>query len=275
MKLLIMGGNGMAGHMLVDYFRLQGRHQVFYTTRNNSDDGGLIVDMTDSHLIEQLIEMVRPHVIINAVGVLNQEAEKNPIDAYYINGILPHRIRNVADRIGARVMHISTDCVFSGTRGSYTETDAPDGMTVYAMSKALGEIHSQGHLTIRTSIIGPEIRAHRIGLLDWFLKQKGDILGYQQVFWNGITTLELAKSMDFFLEKELSGLIHLVQSKPINKYDLLLLFQVIWDKGDVRILPDTRLTQDKTLVNTRKDLHYEVPSYEMMLRELECWMRAS
>ncbi|HEY2492471.1 MAG TPA: SDR family oxidoreductase [Paenibacillus sp.] len=272
MKLLILGGNGMAGHMLVDYFKRQGKHSVFYTTRNDKDSLGLILDVKDMHKVEQVIETVHPEVIINAVGVLNHHAEEDIVQAYQVNGLLPHLLQAAADKISARLIHISTDCVFLGTRGQYVEEECPDGVTPYALTKALGEVRMEGHLTIRTSIIGPEIRTNGIGLMNWFMKQHGEVYGYKCVLWNGITTLELAKAIDHFLDTDTSGIIHLAQSTSISKYNLLLMMKDIWEIRDVQVIPDDSFEQDRTLKTTRNDMTYSMPSYRFMLEELAVWM---
>ncbi|MBT2293473.1 SDR family oxidoreductase [Paenibacillus albidus] len=273
MKLLILGGNGMAGHMLADYFRRQGKHHVFHTTRDKHDLGGLYVDADDIAGVEKLVDIVAPHCIINAMGVLNQFAERDKIGAYHVNGFLPHRLRRAADAVHARLIHISTDCVFEGTRGGYTEDDKPDGTSVYAITKSLGEVRESGHLTIRTSIIGPEIRAGGIGLMEWFLGQTGRVSGYRRVMWNGVTTLELAKAVDSQLDSKLSGLVHLAHPSPVSKYELLRQLQSAFDKTDVEIVPEDEPVQDRTLVSTRADAVFDLPSYAVMLAELADWMK--
>ncbi|ETT31905.1 nad dependent epimerase/dehydratase [Paenibacillus sp. FSL R5-192] len=275
MKLLILGGNGMAGHILVDYFRRQGVHSVFYTSRDVTDPNGLLLDVNDSFMVDRLVEAVHPDVIINAVGVLNNFADEDKITAYHINGFLPHRLRRVADTIGARLIHISTDCVFSGERGAYREDDVTDGTSAYAITKALGEVQDEGHLTIRTSIIGPEIRQGGIGLMQWFMSSTGEVGGYTRVFWNGVTTLELAKWVDHYLSSSVSGLIHLAHPAPVSKHDLLVLFKQTWDKQDVTIVRDDSVVQDRTLVSTREDVKTDLPDYSTMLKELALWMEQS
>jgi dTDP-4-dehydrorhamnose reductase len=265
----------MAGHILVDYFRRQGIHSVFYTTRDVTDPNGLLLDVNDSFMVDRLVEAVHPDVIVNAVGVLNSFADEDKITAYHINGFLPHRLRRVADTIGARLIHISTDCVFSGDRGAYRENDVTDGTSAYAITKALGEVQDAGHLTIRTSIIGPEIRKGGIGLMHWFMSTTGEVGGYTRVFWNGVTTLELAKWVDHYLSSPLSGLIHLAHPKPVSKHDLLLLFQQTWNKQDVVVVPDDSVVQDRTLVSTREDVKTDLPDYSTMLKELASWMEQS
>lgn len=273
MKLLILGGNGMAGHILVNYFRRQGRHSVFYTTRDPKDPNGLVMDAADCVMVEKVVEAVRPDVIVNAIGVLNQFAERDKIAAYHINGFLPHRLARAADIACARLIHISTDCVFSGTRGGYREDDKPDGTSVYALTKALGEVRAPGHVTIRTSIIGPEIRPGGIGLMHWFMSSKGAVSGYRKVLWNGVTTLELAKAVDSLLDSPVSGLIHLAYPEPISKHDLLLLFREIWSRTDIAVAPSDEPVQDRTLIQARSDWKYEVPHYRKMLEELERWTK--
>ncbi|GAB6929286.1 SDR family oxidoreductase [Paenibacillus sp. JCM 10914] len=273
MKMLILGGNGMAGHLLVKYFQSSGKHAVFYTTRDRCDSQGLVLDVTDMSAVEQVVKAVRPDMIINAVGVLNQFAETDKINAYHINGFLPHRLRHLADMISARLIHISTDCVFLGTKGGYVESDTPDGVSSYALTKALGEVNEPDHLTIRTSIIGPEVRKSGIGLLNWFMKQRGEVSGYRRVMWNGVTTLELAKAIEFFMNRDVGGLIHLAHPKPLNKYELLLLFKDIWGKEDVTIRPSDHMVQDRTLQSTRLDAAYLFPDYAQMLREMHVWQQ--
>lgn len=274
MKLLIIGGQGMAGHMMVQYFKQQGHHTVFYTSRNKKDPNGLILDVNDIHSVDLLVKAVHPDVIINAVGILNQYAEKNIIQAYHVNGFLPHRLANLADQIGAKLIHISTDCVFKGERsGGYTEEDLPDGETIYAITKSLGEVCSPGHLTIRTSIIGPEVRKNGIGLMHWFFQQKGVVQGYAKARWNGVTTLMLAKVVDEYMTSKVSGLIHLAHPEPVSKYELLLLFKEIWDLKETVIVPNSTFVQDRTLAVTREDVNPLLPSYRDMLKELKEWIQ--
>ncbi|WP_152396979.1 dTDP-4-dehydrorhamnose reductase family protein [Paenibacillus guangzhouensis] len=274
MKMLIIGGNGMAGHLLVRYFRQKGEYQVYYTTRGTVDRDGLLLDVTDDQSVHAILRAVRPDIIVNAVGILNQAAEHNPALAYEVNGIFPHRLRKAADALGARLIHISTDCVFLGDRGSYSEADIPDAASVYGRSKAVGEVKdAPNHVTVRTSIIGPEIRSSCIGLMHWFMQQKGDVSGYCRVLWNGVTTLELARAVEAFAMNRVSGLVHLVYPTPISKYELLQCMKKAFDKQDVQIIPDETTTLDRTLIATRSDVQYVVPHYEEMLQQLAEWTR--
>ncbi|MFC5653493.1 dTDP-4-dehydrorhamnose reductase family protein [Paenibacillus solisilvae] len=274
MKLLIIGGRGMAGHVLVRYFQSEPGWTVDYTTRSPEDRDGHFLEATDSEAVAVLLNELRPNIIINAAGVLNQDAEDHPLLAYQVNGLLPHWLRHQADQIGARLIHISSDCVFNGIRGQYCEDDRPDGTSVYARSKSLGEIHDQRHLTIRTSIIGPEIRMYGIGLLQWFLSQRDTVNGYGRVWWNGVTTLELAKAIEYAIERpKIGGLIHLTASETVTKLELLTLFRDVFNRFSVIIKPDYRVNIDRTLQCTRQDWHYETPRYRVMLEELARWMK--
>ncbi|GGD49946.1 dTDP-4-dehydrorhamnose reductase family protein [Paenibacillus nasutitermitis] len=274
MKLLIIGGNGMAGHLLVRYFRRERGMEVAYTTRKESPvSEGIFLDAADGEAAAAVVRSQCPDVIINAVGILNRDAEEYPLQAYQVNGLFPHWLGHVADRIGARLIHISSDCVFSGETGGYKETDIPDGTSVYAKTKALGELKHSPHLTIRTSIIGPEIRANGIGLLAWFLHQEGHVSGYARVMWNGVTTLELAKAIAYAIGRpEIGGLVHLTAGESVSKLTLLTLFQKYFHKTRLHILPDYELAIDRTLVSARDDWRYEAPKYPAMLAELAKWM---
>lgn len=272
MKILIFGGEGMAGHMMVSYFQSKSEYKVYYTSRNPNDAYAIYLDATNSAKVEEIIERLKPDIMINCIGILNQHAEECPELAFQINSLFPHQLAKLANRTGGKLIHISTDCIFSGSKGDYTESDPPDGTTVYSQSKQLGEIMDHKHLTIRTSIIGPELKEHGIGLLLWFMKQQGKIKGYEKVLWNGVTTLELGKVIESLIKEELTGLVHVGAEDKISKFNLLNLFQKVFDKRDVEIIPDREIVMDRTIKNTRSDFNYRLPDYESMLWELKEWM---
>ena len=271
MKVLVLGGNGMAGHMIVKYLKADPALQVHYTTRNE-DKESISFDAIDFKQIDLIIEKLRPDVVINCIGILNQAVDDHIYDAIIVNSLLPHHLVRQLDLYGGKLIHISTDCVFSGQKGNHLESDVKDGQTAYARTKALGEVNKESHLTIRTSIIGPEIKNNGIGLLQWFLKQTGTIKGYQQVWWNGVTTLELAKFIRYAIDQDFGGLYHLSANEPINKYELLVQFKNYFFKDDVEIIPDTEIYSNKVLINTRHDIEYEGKDYPEMLEELRDWM---
>lgn len=273
MKMLVIGGKGMAGHMMVEYFKNKPSIELYYTTRN--EPNSIALDVKDFSNVQSVIEQLKPDIIINCVGLLNEHAANHKVDAIKINSLLPHLLAEAADKYGGKVFHISSDCVFLGEKGQYTENEEPNGTSIYAKTKSLGEINLPNHLTIRTSIIGPELKENGIGLFHWFMKQRGQIKGYKKVLWNGVTTLELAKVIDSAITQNLSGLYHLTAPTPISKHDLLLLIQRIFQKDDVNIIPDEEQQIDRTLKNTRTDFSYYVPEYPVMIEKLYQWMNVN
>ncbi|MFP7170230.1 SDR family oxidoreductase [Terribacillus sp. 7520-G] len=267
MKILVLGGNGMAGHVIYKYLRKQPDYDVHYTSRDRTDKSSIYLDAVDTPALEKLINTLEPAIVINCIGILNDAAEQNPLLAFRVNSLLPHQLAAFMERKNGRLIQLSTDCVFSGKTGQYKETDFRDGTSVYSQSKQLGEITSHPHLTIRTSIIGPELRRNGIGLFHWFMSQSGEIKGFERVYWNGVTTLELAKAVDFFIQKQTSGLYHLCPDEKINKHDLLQLIKEIYQKDDIRIVPDAAHVLDRSIVNTRQSPAYAVPGFRDMLEE--------
>jgi dTDP-4-dehydrorhamnose reductase len=272
MKLLILGGKGMAGHVIVKYFQKHSIYDVYYTSRDQTDPRSIFLNVSNFESIKKVIDDLKPDIVINCIGILNGNVEKNIKDAILANSLLPHYLTELLESYNGKLIHISTDCVFLGNKGNHYENDLLDGTSNYAKTKALGEVVNEKHLTIRTSIIGPEIRNNGIGLFHWFMKQNGQIKGYQKAVWNGITTLELAKALQTFIDENITGLYHLCSKEKISKYQLLILIQRIFNKNNVEILPDTDITIDRTIICTRTDFEYTVPTYEMMLKELRDWM---
>lgn len=275
MRICVLGGGGMAGHMIKDYLSEITTHEIWYTVRGNSNGSRCVsLNVMDDSTVLNFLSSIRPDVVINAVGLLNEDAATKMYQAIYVNTVFPHKLAEYGQKLGYRLIHISTDCVFSGSRGNYTETDATDGITVYAKTKSLGEVVDQRNITIRTSIIGPVLNAGGQGLFNWFMKQEGEeVLGFRQVFWSGVTTLELAKVIVWVLERNVSGLLNLAVSEKISKYTLLNLIKDTFNRNDPTILPYDGIVSDKSLVNTRSDFSYSVPLYPQMLEELKMWMK--
>ncbi len=272
MKILILGGKGMAGHVITAYLQQKPEYHVLYTSRDPNDKNGIYLDVTDSTKLEEIIDSIKPDITINCVGILNDDADKNTKLAFQVNSLLPHQLVKLTERNNRKLIHISTDCVFLGGKGEYTEKDIPDGTSFYAQSKQLGEIISDKHLTIRTSIIGPELKENGIGLFLWFMKQKGQIKGYEKVYWNGVTTLELAKAIETMIKHKITGLYHLGSENKISKHMLLKLIRKTFERNDIEIVPDSEIVQDRSIKNTRTDFLYQIPPYEDMLLELKAWM---
>ena len=265
-KVLLFGATGMAGHVVYYYLQSTGKYDisnVVYRTPLTEDS--IIVDVTNRDAVADAVHRVHPEIIINCVGILIKGSREHPDNAILINAYFPHLLKRLSDEVGAKLIHISTDCVFSGKKGNYTEDDFRDADDVYGRSKALGEIINDKDLTIRTSIIGPELKENGEGLFHWFMHQCGEINGFRTAIWGGVTTLELAKAIDFSLDNGIVGLIHLSNGGGISKFDLLNLFKEIWGKDTV-IKPYDGNEVDKSIEKSLR-LDYEVPSYRQMLVE--------
>jgi dTDP-4-dehydrorhamnose reductase len=272
MKVLILGGTGMAGHTISIYFKEAG-HDVTAFSRSRVDYcKNINGDITDFESINNIISEGQYDAIINAIGILNQDAEDNKSNAVLLNSYLPHFLSDTTKDLKARVIHMSTDCVFSGKTGGYSETSFRDGETFYDRSKALGELENNKDLTFRNSIIGPDMSERGIGLFNWFMKQEGQINGFTKAIWTGVTTLTLAKAMEQALKENLTGLYNLVNNEDISKFELLKLFNKYMKDDRIEILPSDKLSLDKSLINNRTDFSYNVPSYETMVAEMKEWI---
>ncbi|TBO43305.1 dTDP-4-dehydrorhamnose reductase family protein [Pedobacter kyonggii] len=264
-RILVFGAAGMAGHVIYTVLKEKSGVEVFGTIhRKGFDELKRVLDIYDSAKVEEVISDLKPDVVINCIGVLIREAKSNPANAIYANSYYPHFLARICKQHNCKLIHISTDCVFSGKNGDYTETSVKDAIDVYGISKGLGEVVDETNLTIRTSIIGPELSDSGEGLFDWFMKQNGVVHGYKSAIWSGITTLELAKFILWVLERELTGLIHLTNNMPINKFDLLSLFNNVYNKN-IQVSDQKDYQVDKSFRNTNMAIDYVVPSYEEML----------
>ncbi|MEG2379089.1 MAG: SDR family oxidoreductase [Bacilli bacterium] len=272
-KVLVLGGNGMAGNMIKTYFLEKG-YEVFSTQTKDTNETNCYKYniMENMKSLEKIVEEIRPDLVINAVGILNQAAEDNKVLAVTVNSLFPHYVDSISKEYGFKFIHMSTDCVYSGSKGQYNESDLPDATSFYGRSKALGEINNDSNLTIRTSIIGPDVNENGIGLFNWFMKQTGEINGYANVIWSGVTTLELAKAMLAAYEQDLKGLYILVNNDVINKYDLALLFKKYMEK-DIKINKYLEKIENKSMHSTRNDFDYKVPSYDKMICEMSTFIK--
>ena len=270
-KILILGASGMAGHVVYTYLKENTSYQVVGTTNSNSfGDDTIQLDIFDASKLESILQQYKPDVVINCVGMLIRGSKQYPDKTIYCNAYIPHLLKRLINENSGQLIHISTDCVFSGKDGGYTENSFKDATDVYGMSKSLGEINDDLNLTIRTSIIGPELKEGGEGLFHWVMNQKNEINGYKSNYWSGITTLELAKFIKWAIENPIYGLINLTNGDPISKYQLLSHINNIYNRNLV-------LTADKDYVcnksfKSNRNIKYKVPSYEEMLREQKHFM---
>ncbi|PKL52492.1 MAG: NAD(P)-dependent oxidoreductase [Nitrospira bacterium HGW-Nitrospira-1] len=278
-KILILGGTGMLGHLLLRYFSAFPEYDVYATTRSLSglqkcfpDDllARFLPDSVDANYFDSIIRAlasVQPDVVINCIGIVKQlPLADDPLTAITVNALLPHRISLISQTAGARLIHISTDCVFDGRKGMYSEKDHSNAKDLYGRTKFLGEISYPHCVTLRTSIIGHELKG-KYGLLEWFLAQDKKARGFRKAIYSGFPTIELARIIhDYVLpNSELSG-VYNVSSEPISKYDLLCLIAVRYGK-EIEIEPYDDFVHDQSLDSTvfRKATGYQPPSWDKLV----------
>ena len=261
MRVLILGGSGMLGHKLVQCYRdrydvtvtMRGRYADY--ARYDIFDADRVIEGVDAFYFDSVIQAIaqaQPDVVVNCIGVIKQlAAAHDPIISLTLNSLLPHRLANVCRASGSRLIHISTDCVFNGKDGMYTEDTPSNAEDLYGRSKFLGETGTPGSLTLRTSIIGRELSTAS-GLIEWFLSNRDNqVRGFRQAIYTGFTTMALAEIIADVIDHQpdLSG-VYQVSSEPINKYDLLLLTRDCYGL-QTEIEPDDTVKIDRSLDSTR------------------------
>lgn len=279
MRILILGGDGMLGHQLLK--SLAPRHEVKVTLRQDlgvyapyslfdNENAYTGIDVRSLARLTEVLADFKPDAVVNAVGIVKQRpTAKESIPSLEINSLLPHRLSILCKAVGARLIHLSTDCIFSGRRGSYQEADPSDAEDLYGKTKYLGEVHDDHCLTLRTSIIGRELARYK-SLLEWFLAQTGTVKGFTKAIYSGFTTLEMGRIIEDMLvnHPDASG-VYQVSSDPINKYELLLLFREKLGHN-IEIVADDSFCCDRSLDSTRfrKEFAYIPPTWEKMIEEL-------
>lgn len=274
MKFLVLGAGGMAGHVIALYLRERGNSVSTLSARNPLDSQTILMDINDRERLIKVLDAGDYDVIVNCIGLLVRQSEENKDKAVYINSYFPHLLETHFKDTKTKLIHLSTDCVFSGKNPPYKEDSPYDGELFYDRSKALGELINAKDLTFRMSIIGPDMHPEGIGLFNWFIQQEGEINGYTKAIWNGVTTIELARAITEAIDQDLTGLYHLVPAASISKYDLLQLFKSTFQRADISIRAVDGVTLDKTLVNTRNDFNYQVNDYPAMIKTMKEWILA-
>jgi dTDP-4-dehydrorhamnose reductase len=230
------------------------------------------IDILDDDALTRVVESVKPDVVINCVGLIKQLAAANdPLIVLPVNSMYPHRLAAICESIGARLIHISTDCVFDGSKGNYVESDRSDATDLYGQSKYIGELHDKPNaITLRTSIIGHELNS-RAALIEWFLSQSGSIKGFKRAIFSGLPTVELARvMMDYVIPRPgLHGLYH-VSAAPISKFDLLSLVAKIYGKK-IEIIPESEFIIDRSLNSERfqTETGYSAPDWPVLVEGMK------
>ena len=279
-KLIVLGATGLLGSTLLKYFSKQSNIKCYGIIRVNSDINKLKniknvklykIDYKNKNSILKVFNKIKPNLIINCIGVIKQLTHKNQLsEIIRINSFLPHYLTELANvKSKTRFIQFSTDCVFSGTKGKYKETDFPGAQDIYGRSKLLGELTYPNTLTLRTSIIGHELQT-KYSLLNWFLDQKKPIKGYKNAIFSGLTALEIAKFLDKFIipNKKLNGMYHL-SGNTISKYELLNLVKSVYKK-DIKIIIDKKVKINRSLNSNllQKQTGYKPPNWTKLIQEM-------
>ena len=268
-NLVVLGR--LVSHVVVKYFEERNYNVYNLSHKKKINENTKIMDVTNFCEFDKYLNELKLDVIINCIGILNINAENNPDKAILLNSYLPRFMERKYMNTKVKIIQISTDCVFSGKTGNYTEDSFCDGDSVYARTKTLGEINNDKDLTIRTSIIGPDINENGIGLFHWFMNQKGPIYGFKNAYWTGVTTIELAKGIEELIKNDVTGLYHFVPDEKISKYSLLSIINDVFNRNLI-IVPKEDYYIDKSLINTRNDFKYAIPTYREMIEEMKNWI---
>ncbi len=271
-KVMVLGSTGMAGHVVTACLEANPSLAVSNYSRSRFNERTITIDATDHELLEKAVAELLPDVIVNCVGVLIREAEKDTKRAIEVNSLLPYHLVSLCDRYGGRLVHLSTDCVFSGRNGPYGTMDFRDGDSAYDRTKALGEVVNERDVTIRTSITGPELKINGTGLFHWFMSQRGNVTGYPRAMWSGVMTTELAKYIEHVIisSSTPNGLVHFSVPGGISKLDLLRMFQDEFAR-DVVISSVDGANADKRLIPS-EDLGFVPKDYRSQIASMHEWM---
>lgn len=276
-KILILGATGMAGHVIFTFLNDLEKYEIVTICHSGTmGNKSYLLDIYDTEKLKKIISDEKPDIVINCIGILVKGSKNNPANAIYVNAYFPYLLSNILHNLlpFSKVIHISTDCVFSGQEGRYKDTDIKNALDVYGMTKNLGELINGRDLTLRTSIIGPELKTNGEGLMHWVFSQKtvGWLNGYKKSIWGGITTLELAKVIDKAIDADISGLYQISNNFGISKYDLVSLIVKEFNLP-IKVNAVDGVVSDKSILNSiRNNFNYNVLSYSDMLKELHIFM---
>ena len=280
MKVLVLGASGMIGFAVYNHLAKNKNFKVIGTSTNseaikfieteNKSNSVILFNFIKDKNIDDIIKKILPNVIINCIGVVKQSSLIiNEINTIYLNSILPHKLSFIAQKYSIKLIHISTDCVFSGKKGSYLERDNPDPIDLYGRTKLIGETIKNDDLTLRTSLVGHELLTNN-GLLEWFLLQEKECAGFKNAFFSGLTTIAFAKILESILlnKQKIIGLYH-VSTNMISKYDFLKKVNLIYKK-DIKIIEEHNFNINRSLDSSslQKKINYKVDTWDTMIKEM-------
>lgn len=261
MKIIVLGCIGVVGHAVALYFKETG-HEVF---------DGYDATIYDQEKLKKAINDVKPDAIINCTAIVNQAAEEDKAGAAYLNAYLPHLLETLTAGTNTVVVHRSTDCIFSGAKGQYVLEDWPDAKSFYARTKAVGELNNDKDITIRVSLIGPAQDENDGSLLNWFLNQKGEVKGYANAIWTGLTTLDYAKTIESLLYQKAHGVFQAAPRSAISKFELISIFEKYFPGGRSIVRVENNRV-DKSLVPYWANYDIEIKDYEEQVVEMKEWI---
>ena len=282
MRIIILGSNGLLGNTIIRYFFENFNYETFgfcrdssklgFLNKNNFQRINVVKDIFNTEDLKKKIEKIKPDVIINSIGITNKIKNENSNfiqKIIQVNSLFPHQLQLLCLQLGIRLIHLSSDCVFSGDKGFYSEQDNPDPIDIYGKSKLLGELDYENTITIRKSVIGHEINSKN-GLLEWFLKQEGEVKGYKKAIFSGITVLELARVIDMYIipNQNLRGVYH-ISGQSISKYNLLKIIASEYKKV-IKIVPNEEVKIDRSLNSTKfnKITGYQSEAWPKLIKSM-------
>jgi dTDP-4-dehydrorhamnose reductase len=267
MRILLLDLDGMLSHVIKPCLENYG-YEVFVTS-NNPSEANYYEPEKDVYHIKNLLSEIKPDIVVNCIASLIQESEENHPRAILLNSYLPHYLDSLSREFKFKLIHRSTDCIFEGTTGNYTESSTPDAASFYGKTKALGEVNNDRTLTLRVSIIGPDQNKDGDSLFPWFLRQTGEVSGYSEVYWTGVTTLEFARIIDLGIKNQLTGVYNISNGEKTSKYELLQLFAKYYPSKLV-ITENSTKKSDKSLV-ANSQFDFQIPNYDEMIKNMREW----
>lgn len=269
MRVLVIGSGGMLGYTTFRYLKDRG-HQVSGLTRTKTFPGMVNMDAADPEAMGRFLERESFDAVINCAALLLKASEERKSEAVRLNAWLPHFLNELCARRNTYLIQVSTDGVFSGTKGRYQETSFCDGDTFYGRSKLLGEVCGSCALTVRSAFWGVDVNANGVGLLQWFLRQSGSVSGYTKAFFNGVSNLEFARFAESAIWNRWTGIYHLCAADMISKYEFLCLAKHVFSR-EIAVGRSEQVCIDRTLECTRTEIPYQQKDFRQMMEELREW----
>lgn len=267
----------MAGHVAYLHLSETGKYELATVCHSGKiGTNSYELDVYDTQKLTKIITVEKPDYVINCIGILIKGSKTNPANAIYVNAYFPHLLSKIVHEKlpSTKVIHISTDCVFSGNKGNYKDNDVKDALDIYGMTKNLGELINEQDLTLRTSIIGPELKKNGEGLMHWIFSQmqNKELNGYTKSIWAGITTYELAKVIDYSIGENITGLYQVSNNTSITKHDLVSM--IVQEYGlPIKVNEVGGVVSNKSIENSsRTNCNYSVSSYDKMIKEMHSFM---